>query len=315
MGKIMMNNVPYASTYDNATSVKYDNTKSQLGATNVQDAIDELVDNQYKTNVNLTQLSNPNLLINGDFRNPINQEGKTTYTDKGTPVYTIDMWRLGGGAGRTVTVNDGYISLYNNSTTYDGYWVQLLEFTLPEDDYTVTVNVKRIDSTARVHFGGQLFYLVEGINVFTVHAPITDVTIAFGLNGTTELYWIKLEQGTVSTPIVPRLYAEELMLCKRYYYRYKMTDMAVLSDSAGWIYYPVEWLHNMRVERTFSCNFATVSISHGDGSEIECAIESVATKYNNVVLKLAYNRYTNLPVNVRFKDWDNDCIIIDARMY
>lgn len=42
MGKIMMNSVPYASTYDNATSVKYSNTKSQLEASNVQDALDAL---------------------------------------------------------------------------------------------------------------------------------------------------------------------------------------------------------------------------------------------------------------------------------
>lgn len=42
MGQLMYMNEPYSSTFENATSVKYSNTKSKLDTTNVQDAIDEL---------------------------------------------------------------------------------------------------------------------------------------------------------------------------------------------------------------------------------------------------------------------------------
>ena len=42
MGKIIKKGVPYGGSSDNARSIKYDNTDSDLQATNVQDAIDEL---------------------------------------------------------------------------------------------------------------------------------------------------------------------------------------------------------------------------------------------------------------------------------
>ena len=270
---------------------------------NMEEGIEKLYNN----------ISNPNLLINGDFRNPINQSEVTTYKDKGTPVYTIDMWRIAGGAGRTVTVNDGYISLYNNSTTYDGYWVQPLEFTLPEDDYTVTVNVKHIDSTARVHFGGQLFDLVEGINVFTVHAEITDVTIAFGLNGTTELYWIKLEQGTVSTPLVPRQYAEELMLCQRYYYRYKVCDNVAYVGGTGIVYIAIPQLLNMRKARSIIPTFGSITLV-SEGTTIQLAVNRIMLAYDCEVAidcNITESKYKAVGIEIP----EGYHIVIDGRIY
>ena len=56
--------------------------------------------------------SNPNLLINSDFRDPINQRGQTEYTGVG---YTIDRWRSTNARG-IITVHDGYVRLATNGT-------------------------------------------------------------------------------------------------------------------------------------------------------------------------------------------------------
>ena len=43
----------------------------------------------YNALANLPTISNPNLLINADFRNPVNQRGKTVY-EEATERYGID---------------------------------------------------------------------------------------------------------------------------------------------------------------------------------------------------------------------------------
>jgi len=47
---------------------------------------------------------NPNLLINWDFRKPVNRNGKSEYTGAG---HTIDMWRIHSGAQQVTLQNNG----------------------------------------------------------------------------------------------------------------------------------------------------------------------------------------------------------------
>ena len=59
--------------------------------------------------------SNPNLLDNRYFGDPVNQRGQTVYTNQG---YTIDRWSLQSVSNASLTVNDGYITL--TATNNDG---------------------------------------------------------------------------------------------------------------------------------------------------------------------------------------------------
>ena len=61
--------------------------------------------------------SGHNLLINWDFRRPVNRNGKAEYTGIG---YTIDRWNvLDGGK---LVLNDGYITFYGRSSaSYDNF--------------------------------------------------------------------------------------------------------------------------------------------------------------------------------------------------
>lgn len=58
--------------------------------------------------------SNPNLLDNWYFGNPVNQRGQTSYTSAG---YGIDRWKLSlwQSTSPSLTISDGYITLSNNT--------------------------------------------------------------------------------------------------------------------------------------------------------------------------------------------------------
>ena len=169
-----------------------------------------------------TKFSNPNLLINSDFRNPINQRGTSSLTTKDeswTKFYSIDRWYSQHGA--TVEILDGYIKVYASATTTSGYFCQAFEDVLGSNKYTVAVNVKSVSGTANVYLkntdGQQGTTLTEGINVLTATLPITSVEFQLLPGASVELYWVKLESGNIATPFIPRLPAEELTLCLRYY--------------------------------------------------------------------------------------------------
>lgn len=67
-------------------------------------------------------VSNPNLLDNWYFGNPVNQRGQTSYTVAG---YGIDRWKANGST-VTVTVVDGEIQVIDNSIDWNGI-VQLFK--------------------------------------------------------------------------------------------------------------------------------------------------------------------------------------------
>lgn len=184
----------------------------------------------YNALANLPTISNPNLLINSDFRSPINQRCGTTYEGWGTRVYTIDRWCLSAtDYGRTLEVCDGYVRYTNQNETYQSFWLQQFERTLPEDDYTITVAVKSvtgnnvwvgnlINGTSGVEWGNSsCFNLQPGINTFTFHGECAGLYFQASISSAAELYWVKLEVGTASTKFSPRMFQEELHLCRRYF--------------------------------------------------------------------------------------------------
>lgn len=171
------------------------------------------------------KFSNPNLLINSDFRNPINQRGQTTLTvddNQWTKVYFIDRWYAQHGA--TVEVLDGCVKASASATTTSGYFCQVFEHALPNETYTATINVKSVSGTVNVYLKNgdnpPGIHLVEGINVITATLPLKSIEIQVLPGASIELYWVKLEQGSIATPFISRLYEEELLICRRYYRKY-----------------------------------------------------------------------------------------------
>ena len=163
--------------------------------------------------------SNPNLLINSDFRNPVNQRGNASYTGTNShALYTVDRWCVVNIP--TVTVQDGSLKIENPSdATFTGRFKQVFEKALPSDFYTLSVKVKSNSHKISVNNFGTIEAGFTGIYSYTtaLKLALTDLEFYVAKGGNIEIEWIKLEQGSIATPFAPRLYAEEFMLCRRYY--------------------------------------------------------------------------------------------------
>ena len=138
-------------------------------------------------------VSNPNLLINPDFK--INQRGVSgTFSETGK--YFVDRWRLVSGA---VTVNaDGTLTL-------NGTISQIFE------------NAVGDNVTASVSAGT---------------ATYDDSTKTFSITANGEIIsWAKLEYGSNATQFFPPDMATELMKCKRFYRTLNRGTLAYSSNS------------------------------------------------------------------------------------
>lgn len=208
----------------------------------------------YNALANLPTISNPNLLINSDFRNPVNQRGQTTYAPSGNVlIYTIDRWGIfpsvNDGSGHSLTVSDGCITFANSNANMSAYLIQHLEKPL-SGTYTISIKVKStnksFDVTCRDNSS-----LIRAIDVNTLNAGVYSATIEcnslnfvrIGLSGvgSIDIEWIKLEAGNVATLFSPSLFADEVNICKRYYqvvssYRF---PIAVTSDNSAYGVIPI----------------------------------------------------------------------------
>jgi hypothetical protein len=182
---------------------------------------------------------NPNLLINSDFRNPINQRGKTSYkNDKDWSwCYGIDRWACNASLNSCeVTVNDASITIANNGNS-EMHFRQLFEQAYDNGTYTATINVIAVTGNVVVHFdgGAKSRTLTVGKNVITLNATPEHFNLLISAGASIELVWIKLEVGSVSTPFVPRIYGEEVYLCKRFCQTVNLHWRTGVVNSAGTI--------------------------------------------------------------------------------
>lgn len=168
--------------------------------------------------------SNPNLLINGDFR--VNQRGKTSYTGA---IYTIDRWQ--GSTYLTVTpqANGGVVLSSNGG---QGYFIQRIEDTDTLWGKTLTmsysINGVVYSATATLPSSqpsqGASFIegnWVNGMVRVRLYYYLSSKKLAFTFdinnNVTITIDYAKLEIGSVATAFSPRPYAEEIPMCMRYY--------------------------------------------------------------------------------------------------
>lgn len=165
--------------------------------------------------------SNPNLLINSNFVKPVNQRGQTSYTANNNTIMCIDRWHLNYANCTAEITNDGL------KLTATGGELAMYEY-IEEDlvGKAVTISLERLDG-----------YILNATKVITstnntISASATGMWITLAYSSG---YWrfeihiaqgysitvlnAKLEIGEVRTPFVPRPYAEELLLCQRYYQR------------------------------------------------------------------------------------------------
>ena len=147
--------------------------------------------------------SNPNLLINPDFK--INQRGISgTFSE--VDKYFVDRWKLVSG---TVTVNsDGTITL-------NGRIEQVFEtpFYIAENDDNIGFTVSSDGGSISMDIETKVYIGVDGNDhnkYFIAHC------VAIEGNGD-NISWAKLEAGASATPFIAPDPVEELRKCQRYY--------------------------------------------------------------------------------------------------
>lgn len=170
--------------------------------------------------------SNPNLLINGDFGKPIKQRGDSIWVTDTTDKYTIDRWKSNGCS--VVTTNGAFVTIIDSYKDSKGsaYLTQLFENGLENNNYTVTISISNVSrGYLKIYLKGNEadYFTVDSVGVhsytFKNNSLATGIVLEL-VNFYGDLKYIKLEHGSVATPFVPRLYAEELALCEKYYIKY-----------------------------------------------------------------------------------------------
>lgn len=166
-----------------------------------------------------------NLLDNSDFRNPVNQRGKTNYTGGG---YTIDRWLLGVSSVVVNVLDDG-IEITGGDSTYNAPYIQKV----PENLTGKTVTLAVCDSDGVIETVTGTVQTDSACSTNTTYGSITfyhassDGTLWAQINvkygGSKIFRWAALYEGSYTAdtlpPYVPKGYAAELAECMRYFER------------------------------------------------------------------------------------------------
>lgn len=156
------------------------------------------------------KFSNPNLLINPDFK--INQRGATSYEKQG---YSVDRWKIWN---VTVTPStSGGITVKNDKYTDTGTFLQYLE-NATEGDSTLSCYVTSVSGTVTmVADDNSQVVLKQGLNVVHTSKSTKAFTIFLNRGTNITLKWVKLEQGTMATSFIAPSPVEEYPKCQRYF--------------------------------------------------------------------------------------------------
>ena len=251
-----------------------------------------------------SQTSNPNLLDNTNFFNPINQRNQTSYSNTdAAPKYSIDRWQVLGGT------FDVQTRTYTSNSTLGIYGNQFRQY-IPLESVsigdTITVSsvindTRQIFTTTIPQYGDTVAdapFLLEttwgGFKMITreaEHAAL--LTMVVNVSQSITVDWIKMEFGNFATPYVPKGYNEELTACLRYYQRLNMNFRGeAFNVGDGEKYFTTISFYPMRVVPTI-----TIASAHywGGFSGLTCSIPQTDGVYNDRTLQLAVNATASNP--------------------
>lgn len=204
--------------------------------------------------------SNPNLLINANFKVPVNQRNQESYTYASGitgRVYTIDRWWLKG-VGASLTFKTGYmaVSLPNGcdfgqtlEIDYKDYKDLTISIKFKNDAVVKSATFNNVSSMAEssemlVNLTNTLKagIFVVGHGVYVYFRPISGAV-------SMDIEWVKLENGVVATPFIPNSYQHEHRMCQ-YYYRVLSNGffLGLATVTSESIVMPITGIDKMRVD-------------------------------------------------------------------
>lgn len=168
------------------------------------------------------KFSNPNLLINPDFK--INQREQNIYNTEPKSIYTVDRWSIYMPVGGSVKPNsDGTITVTNNSND-QGWFFQTLESKI--ENVVFTANVISVSGIVNI-YADDAGKTITNTGITSLQSESAKKCgFVLTANSSITLKWVKLEQGSIATPFVAPNPTEELMKCRRFFYKSSKTLIA-----------------------------------------------------------------------------------------
>lgn len=210
----------YQGTYTTNLNLSKDSVDDSYDVERVNSNSDKIDKWAGEVNTSLKDLANPNLFINGDFRNPVNTKGKTIYNRANLD--NIDMWNFYSEKIEndvTLKLVDGGITIQNSTSTSQGGIFQNINCVI-EDGSTLTFSAY-VDGEVRtltgVYGSTPIVEVKDGFKIG--FAKINNVLQGVLYSWDDKLHtikWVKLELGDKSTPLYPKTYVEELQNCLMY---------------------------------------------------------------------------------------------------
>lgn len=292
---------------------------SALNAIENGEVVAKKAENATTANVAETanNVSNPNLLINGNF--VVNQRGQSEYAASG---YTVDRWRQT--EAKTVVNDDKSITI-SNFKNY-GRLVQQLEDVNGLKGKTVTLSVKfknvsytteadpriiihdgitnTISSTIPNGFSGIVSVtktIAENATSLSARA-VHNHLVATNSDLSVTIEWAKLEIGETATEFCPRLYAEELGLCQRFYWK---STAALAGNHSGFnidsqtARFSIIMPREMRTVPTISeINLSSIAVLSGGNQYTPSSIQYQEYSNNNSTNQITYSlTVKDIPAN------------------
>lgn len=152
----------------------------------------------------LQRKPNRNLLVNSNFADPVNRNGKTKYT---TPGYTIDRWKMNVPKTTVQVDDDGLLLTFSGPEGSGTDFVQTFMDNSPliiGRTYTLSVLVKELNGTAHItsYDNPVVIPLSVGLNSLTFTANQNTkqgIYAAYNFAGTIKIVAAKLELGSQQT--------------------------------------------------------------------------------------------------------------------
>ena len=269
--------------------------------------------NNGKSLAEISNVSNPNLLINTDFK--INQRGNSVYDFSTKSGYTVDRWFAWNSK---ITVNS------DNTITVDfqvsGNISQSLETTLNEQ-HTISINITKITGSIRFYIGTSKYITISNPGVYTIthDTNITQVSLynPTSNNTTTSctIKWIKLEKGPIATQFVSPDIGIELVKCQRYYQYINLDCMpAIIIDNL--IFCNLQGLVGMRTIPTIKLSKSVTYTGYYGTNAIQYDMSSyytTSTETKSILLIFKINKKTG--ANRVVGSLSNCIIYLDAEIY
>lgn len=281
----------------------------------------------------VNSVSNPNILINGDFQ--VWQRG-TSFSNIENQ-YTADRWLIKNSKAKTSLVEKStdvpsgqsmFQSLHikeateeNSNLRYNFEKALKGTFTLSFWYKTsAAFNTYIYDNNTLKHLGklATLNSWVKATFTFTA-TSLTFLSIVHTMSiGDTYITGVKLEVGDSATAFSPRAYAEEVALCQRYFQRVNLYYVPGVSNNSGataTFTYPARLRDMVNSTMTATININTKELRTTDSDAVTTTITLNSATCLGGLIVLTFNSSANLGARKTVWSVGNFEIFADAEVY